>query len=187
MKKRIYSILFVSLILSLAGCKEENRAETKTEAAVQNGERVTRKLTEKAVLDAVIELPKDWDGTVQSCRVRHVNFNGKGLPEKLYPDIPAEEWKNANVGGSDETEAIYYEGDIWIEEGQKPEPGMIYLATEFRINTARVERNRRLFQQNIRPDSYMPETDEGEERSFMKMEEAKKRAEQYWTEVIGLE
>ena len=108
MKENVIGILLALLLLSLTGCGGGNVMEAEKETEIQNGDRITRKLTEKAVLDAKIELPEGWNGTVESCRVKNVNFNGEELSGKLYPDIQAKEWKKAKVGESDEPEELYY-------------------------------------------------------------------------------
>ena len=40
-----------------------------------------------ATLDAVAEVPEDWDGKVEICRVKNVFFHGRTLAGRLYPEI----------------------------------------------------------------------------------------------------
>ena len=187
MKKRICSMLLLGFMACLVGCGKGKTLEEGEAAMLRDGDRVSRKLTDKVTLDATIELPKDWDGTVETCKVKNVYFNGKELSKRLYPDIPASEWQDPDMAEFGDDAGVLHEGDIWIEEGQEPKPGVIRLALGISIQTERAERNRRLFKQNIEPDSRVLETDAGEELTFMPMEEARERAEKYWTEVIGLE
>lgn len=185
MAKRIRGVLLLMILLCLSGCGRKEEADR--EPALQDNDPVVRKLTEKVTLDARVELPKDWDGTMEICRVRNVFFNGKELMGKLYPEIPAEDWTYVDESAYGIPDGGYYEGNIWIESGQEPEPGRIFLSGNFNIGTERAMENKTLFKHNIYTDDYTPEREGGRELSFMSAEEAVERAEKYWTETFGME
>ena len=114
-------------VLSGCGKSEGPGARSETEPLLKNGEQVTREVGEGVTLDAAVEIPENWDGTVDTCRVKNVFFHGRDLAGRLYPEIPKEEW-TADYADIGDEEGVLYMGDMWIEPGQEPEQGIINLA-----------------------------------------------------------
>lgn len=182
--KRWAALILMMAFFSLSGC---GGREVSEEAALKNGDRVTRELTDTVTLDAEVRLPENWDGTAEVCTVKQVFVNGEEMAKRLYPEIPEEDWERVDMSDA----AIYqpvlqYMGEIWIEEGQEPQEGWIVLGGGFNISTNRAAERRNLFTHTIYAD-YIPTEEDHRELEFCSVEDAVRKAETYWTERVGLE
>lgn len=174
--------MFLFALVVLSGCGKSGMAEEKS--FPRNGEQISRELGEGVTLDAVAEVPEDWDGKVEICRVKNVFFHGRTLAGRLYPEISEDAWEDGGFADLGDEEGVMYRGDIWIEKGQEPQPGLINLTGGLNISTDKAERKRQLFEHNVMGEMAKVVR---REFTFSTTEEAEKKAERYWTETIGME
>ena len=187
MKKGIGMFLaFMVMCMGLAGCKGSSRTESQAGGEFKNGERITKKLTDQVTLDAEIELPESWDGTVETCKVKSDFYDGEEQAPQMFPDIPKEDWQtydDRDIGGKT---AAVYSGKIRIEEDQEQQPGFIYVGMSVSVFTERGQAMATL-PSHVISDSFVPDESTRQEFSFSTVEAAAEKAHQYLMEKTGAE
>ncbi|MDI9243008.1 hypothetical protein [Fusibacillus kribbianus] len=105
LKKKMLTALAIVIVLAFCGCgKKETDAgengqigekfETGKEEVtdIKNGDLISREITGRVKLEAVVKLPEEGIANVEECQVQQVKFDGESMRTTVFPELALEGW-----------------------------------------------------------------------------------------------